>query len=397
MTEREWLRAYTLLVLRMDRRLAEHGRGWVVDYFGPDEWRARVDDERPPPVGRLVDDADELAADLPFDEPRRTYLAAHVRALRALAAQENGARATMPELIRECLGIEAGMVPETVFEQAHDELDRALPKTPGSLTERLRDWRAAHSLPRERLDQLPDLVATAVAECRARTNERIVPLPDGERVGCELVPGVGYVGVGAHHGGLDSTILLNGDRPFNLADLLYVVAHEGHPGHIAEQVLKEIHLSDRGHLEQDVRFAPAPPYVLSEGLALHAQALVFPGDEAQAWLTDNVLAPRGIRPDGSDFAAVHRARNALFGVRHNAVLLLDEGRADAEVTGYLGRWGLVEEPSTAGLDNPYVSAYYLGWRLLDGRLGSPDLARRLLTEQVLPADLGGDGSHPTAA
>lgn len=388
MTEHEWLHAYVVLILRLDRRLADTGRGWVVDYFGPDEWRTRVADEEPPPAGRLVDDAEVLAADLPFDEPRRSYLAAHVRALRALARRENGARAAMPELIRDCLGIEVGMVPETVFEQAHDELDRALPKTAGSLAERLRDWRTAHSLPREQLDQLPDLVARAVAECRARTHERIVPLPEGERVGCQLVPGVGYVGVGAHHGGLDSTILLNGDRPFNLADLLYVVAHEGHPGHIAEQVLKEIHLANRGHIEQNVRFAPAPPFVLCEGLALHAQALVFPGDEAQAWLTDNILAPRGIRPDGSDFAAIHRARNALFGVQHNAVLLLDEGREDTEVIDYLARWGMVEYPNTDGRDNPYPATYYHGWRLLDSQPYSPDLARRLLTEQVLPADLG---------
>ncbi len=388
MTEQEWLRAYTVLILRLDRRLADAGWGWMLDYFGPEEWRAQITDEEPRPAGRLVDDADELAADLPFDEPRRTYLAAHVRALRAIAGQDGGARTAMPELIRECLGIEVDMVAETVFEQAHDELDRALPKTAGSLADRLRDWRAAHALPREQLDQLPGLVALAVAECRARTHERIVPLPDGERVGCELVPGVGFVGVGAHHGGLGSTILLNGDRPFTLADLLYVVAHEGHPGHIAEQVLKEIHLSDRGRPEQKVRFAPAPPFVLSEGLALHAQALLFPGDEAQAWLTDNILTPRGIRPDGSDFAAIHRARNALFGVQHNAVLLLDRGREDTEVTDYLARWGLIEEPSTNGLDHPYLSAYYHGWQLLDGRLDSPDLARRLLTEQVLPADLG---------
>jgi hypothetical protein len=387
-TELEWLRAYALLILRMDRVLAGAGQGWVVDYFGPDQWHAQVADEPPRSAGRLVEEAEELAADLPFAQPRRSYLAAHVRALRTLALRHGGARIPMPDLIRDCLGIEVTLVPESVFEQAHDELDRALPRRPGSLAERLRGWSAAHSLPREQLDQLPDLVGRAVAECRARTHERIVPLPEGERVGCELVPGVGYIGVGAHHGGLDSTILLNGDRPFNLADLLYVVAHEGHPGHIAEQVLKEIHLSGRGHLEQNVRFAPAPPFVLSEGLALHAQALLFPGEEAQAWLTDHVLRPRGIGSDGSDFAAIHRARNALFGARHNAVLLLDQGREDAEVLDYLARWGLVENPDTSGRDDPYLSAYYHGWRLLDSRPDLPTLARRLLTEQVLPADLG---------
>lgn len=377
MTEDEWLRAYTLLILRLDRNPAlGAGVGWCVDYFGPPGWRDAGEPERTP-----AEEAERLAAELPFDGQRRVFLAAHVRALHALArhaADGIGVR----ELMRECLTIEPEPVPEAEFAQAHEELDRALPKTAGSLADRLRDWRVTHTLPHERLAEVPGLVAAAVAECRARTR-RILPLPEGERVGCEIVPDAGYVGMGAHHGGLDSTILLGGKRPFVLADLLYVVAHEGHPGHIAEQVLKEIHLGDR--MEQRVRFAPAPPYVLSEGLALHAQAVLFPGDEAQAWLTGNVLAPCGIRPDGSDFAGIHRARNALFGVWHNATLLAADGRPDAEIARYLTHWGLFEDPDPRTL-SPYLSAYYHGWRLLDGRLDHA-LVRRLLTEHVLPADL----------
>lgn len=384
MTEGEWLRDYPLLILRLNRDpvLSSAGVGWAVDYYGPDEWREQVANEEPTPPTRLVDEAERLAAELPFGGTRRAFLAAHLLALRTLArhaADGVGVR----ELIRDCLGIEPDPVPEADFARAHDELDRALPTTAGSLADRLRAWSAAHTLPRERLADVPGLVALAVAECRART-QRIVALPDGERVACEIVPDGRFVGMGAHHGGLDSTILLGGRRPFVLADLLYVVAHEGHPGHIAEQVLKEIHLPDRP--EQRVRFAPAPAYVLSEGLALHAQPLLFPGDQAQAWLTENVLAPHGIQPDGSDFAAIHRARNALFGVRHNATLLAGDGRPQAEIADYLTRWGLIDNPDPREPGGPYLSAYYHGWRLLDGRLDAA-LVRRLLTEQVLPTDL----------
>lgn len=383
-TEDEWLRDYALLILRLDRdpALSGAGVGWCVDYFGPAEWREQVAGEPRMSAGRLVAEAERLAAELPFDGRRRVFLAALVRALNALARHAAGGIGAR-ELMRECLGVDPEPVPEAELARAHEDLDRALPRTPGSLAARLRDWRVAHTLPGERLGEVPELVAAAVAECRRRCH-RIVPLPDGERVGCEIVPGAAYVGMGAHHGGLDSTILLGGARPFVLADLLYVVGHEGHPGHIAEQVLKEIHLGDR--VEQRVRFAPAPPYVLSEGLALHAQAVLFPGDEAQAWLADRVLAPRGIRPDGSDFAAIHRARNVLFGARHNAALLAAEGRPAAGIVDYLTRWGLVEDPDPRTL-GPYGSAYYHGWRLLDDRLDD-GLVRRLLTEQVLPADLG---------
>ncbi|HEY6747874.1 MAG TPA: hypothetical protein VI357_19420 [Mycobacteriales bacterium] len=194
-----------------------------------------------------------------------------------------------------------------------------------------------------------------------------------------------------------STILVNGERPFNLADLLYVGAHEGHPGHIAEQVLKETSLI--GRAEQQVRFLPSPPFVLSEGLGLHAQSLIFPDDDAQTWLTGNVLRDRGIEPDGSDFAAIHQVHNVLFGVRANAALLAAEGRPEAEVAGYLTRWGLLDDqqlPSavrqlTVPGGNPYIFAYYYGWDLLGRWLAdTTDPARRVrrvLTEQLLPSDL----------
>ncbi|MBB4904282.1 hypothetical protein [Actinophytocola algeriensis] len=42
---------------------------------------------------------------------------------------------------------------------------------------------------------MPGLVAAAITECRARTGQ-LLPLPDGERVGCEIVPDADYIGMG---------------------------------------------------------------------------------------------------------------------------------------------------------------------------------------------------------
>ncbi|MCG3041401.1 hypothetical protein ACLIYM_26805 [Streptomyces fenghuangensis] len=142
----------------------------------------------------------------------------------------------------------------------------------------------------------------------------------------------------------------------------------------------------------------APAFVISEGLGLHAQEIAFPGDEAQRWLTDHVLAGEGMAPDGSDFAAIHRVENLLFGVRSNAALLASEGHPDDEVTGCLSRWALLSDAETAlalgslratGMAL-YIFAYFHGWRLLEDWLAVPDRnarVRRLLTEQLLPSDL----------
>ncbi|TYC19056.1 hypothetical protein FXF52_38730 [Micromonospora sp. MP36] len=392
---------YALLALRLDRRLAGSATGTVLVYQGPPEWRTQVEREQPPPAGRLVDDADELLEYLPFRPGRAAYLAAHARAMRSVARRLAGTRLPLPEFARECLGVPAPRLPEELFDEAHAQLDRALPPGPGSLADRLHAWQAAHTLPVPRLDRLPTLVDRAVAETRRRTS-RIVPLPPDEVVRCRLESGVGYRAAGEYEGGRRSTIHINQDLPFNLADLLYVVAHEGHPGHIAESLLKEQRVvEEQGHLDQQVRFLLSPSFVLSEGLGLHAQEIIFPGDEAQAWLTDNVLGEFDIPADGSDFAAIHRVQNVLFGAWANTAYLAAESRPDDELAAYLSRWALLSgEEAAAALAALratgmalYVLAYFHGWQLLDTWLTAPDRrprVRRLLTEQLLPADLQPD-------
>lgn len=396
-TPDEWLHRYALLALRLDRQLQGSATGTVVVYQGPPDWRAEVAGEEPPPAGRLIEDAEELLAEIPFGPDRTEYLAAHVRSMRAVARRLSGVELPLPEYASEVLGVSASFLPEDLFDDAHARLDRALPPGPGSLSDRLHAWQAAHTLPAEQRDRLPGLVERAIAETRRRT-ERIVPLPPDEVVRCKLESGVAYRAAGEYEGGVTSTLHLNGDLPFNLADLFYVVAHEGHPGHIAESLLKDHRLvREQGRLDQQIRFMLSPSFVLSEGLGLHAEDIIFPGDEAQAWLTDNVLAEFDIAPDGSDFAAIHRVQNILFGAWANAAYLADEGRSDEELAAYLSRWALLSDAEAAAALATlratgmavYITAYFHGWRILDTWLATDRtaLVRRLLTEQLLPAQL----------
>lgn len=398
MTEHEWLREYALLALRVNRQVIRGGGGTVLIYRGPQEWSDQVEREDPVPPGRLADDAEALLEAPPFPPERARYLKAQVRALRAVARQVGGANLPLSEYARECLGIEADRLPHEVFEEAHALLDRALPPGTGTVAERLRAWREAHSLPPDHLDRLPRYVERAVAETRRRTGA-IIPLPDGEVVDCRLQPGAHFLAAGHHAGGLRSTIYVNADVPFNLADLLYVVAHEGHPGHIAESLLKErVLVEERGWLDQQVRFMLTPSFVLSEGLGLHAQDILFREGEAQRWLTENILSEEGMSPDGSDFATIQRAGTMLFGAWANAAFLAAEGRPDSEVRDYLSRWALLSDTEVTqtlrSLQAPgmgvYILGYFHGWRLLNSWLDSPhrhERVRRLLTEQLLPADV----------
>ncbi|QFY08137.1 hypothetical protein GBF35_16910 [Nonomuraea phyllanthi] len=369
----DWDRDYDMLAFGISRL----GGGVLIH-------RGSTPAEVPSAPQALAEQADRLLGSAPAP-----HLAAQVRAMRAVARYLGGERLPLAEYARECLGLEPRRLPESVFEEAHEELAAALPGASGSTADRLRAWQAAHTL--EPIERLPGLVADAVAETRARTRA-IVPLPD-EVVECRLVEGVSFHAAGEYEGGLKSTIHINRAIPFNLADLLYVVAHEGHPGHIAESMLKES-ASTEG---LRARFMPSPPFVLSEGLGLLAEEILFPGDEAQVWLNRHIFPKVGFRPDGSDLAAIHHAKNVLWGVWGNAAFLADEGASDAELVGYLTRWALYSEEEAAsalGLlrpspMSPYVFGYFHGWELLRPWVTGHDRVRRLLTEHLIPASIGG--------
>jgi hypothetical protein len=383
-----WLRAYATLALRIDKHLAAPGGTWLI-YDGPDGWRAEVAAEEPVPPARLAADCEALRQDIAVDGHRGAFLAAQLTAMRATALQLDGADVPFLDHARQCLGVPIDRAPEDLFVDAHARLAAALPPGSGSLAERLHAWQQTHAVPTERL---PELATRAIADTIAHTRE-IVELPEDLHVDVRLDPGPHR---GHYAGENRATIYLCDAQPFNAADLLYVVAHEGFPGHVAESLLKDIYLADRA--EHRIRFMISPQFVVSEGLGLHAHEIAFPGDEAQRWLTDEILSPLGIAPDGSDFAAIHDARNVLWGAWGNAALLAAEGQPDAEIADYLTRWALLTEAETAwalgslrsASMRAYVLGYFHGWRLLRSWLDHPyrnARVRRLLTEPVLPADL----------
>lgn len=145
-------------------------------------------------------------------------------------------------------------------------------------------------------------------------------------------------------------------------------------------------------------FLPTPRFVVSEGLALWAREIAFPGDEEQAWLEEHAFPEADTEPGGGDLSKIHAAKDMLYGVQCNAALMLDEGRPTEEAVSYLVRWALMDEEearrAASSLRRPfaeaYVFCYHHGRKLLEPGMDGPDrdgFARRLLTEQVLPSDL----------
>ncbi|QVQ50723.1 hypothetical protein J4H86_17790 [Spiractinospora alimapuensis] len=377
------IRDYALLALRAERAArAVDGSQVALVYRGPAEWSHQVRDEPEPDVRQLRDAAEDLLARTRDLTGRRgVWLREQVGGLYTTVRSLAGEHLTLEEQVRTGLGLEPEWIPDERFEEAYELLDEGLPRGGGSLLDRVNAWTAAHSIPASESHRVVGLVERACQETQRRTR-RLIDLPDDIEVDCQFLPGPFR---GLHHGGPRGTIYVDGDQPFNVADLFYTVAHEGFPGHIAEFMLRESHLPDRP--EAHVRMMPAPAFVISEGLGLHAQSLVFPGDEAQRWLVDNVDE---VRPDGSDHAKIHRARTILWGAWANASLLKARGADDSELRDYLATHALVDDAAltvAAAYLGPYIFAYYNGWRLLEPHVADPMFVRRLLTDQVTLAEL----------
>jgi hypothetical protein len=365
-----------------------------VDYYGPPEPVAAVDAEEPLEPARLVDEAESLLEELErsdLERQPRAWLAAQTRALLTLARRLNGQRFSYADEVEGIFGIRPRWHDESGYEQAHALLDEALPGA-GAIGPRFAGWFEQATVPADAL--LPALRSVA-EELRARTEE-LVGLPDGETFEVELVSGRPW---GAHNGnlgGLRSRISFNTDLPFPAVDLAYLVAHEGYPGHHAESAWKEqVLVRERGQLEETLTVY-APEVVLGEGIAELGADLVL-GEDGDQELNARHLAAVGFDYDPEVGAEVFAARRLLRTVSSNLALLLKErGASVDELRDYARRWSpqpeeRIEKMVGSLSEHPfpgYLHCYPEGRRLCAAFVrGEPARFKRLLTEQLVPADL----------
>ncbi len=382
--------------LELGLRLGRHVEGLVDAYYGPQQLVSRVGAEpmNEPEVLRRAADALLArldAADDDLDSQRRRWLRAQVLGLRTVADVLAGTPIGYVEEVEACYGVRPRWVDEEVLAAAHQRLDSALPGT-GALGERYVRWREAHAVP---VDRLSGVIASIAADLRERT-QRTFGLPDGEHVEFELVTDQPWSGFNHYLGELRSRVSINTDLPVLSLSLPHLVAHEAYPGHHTEHTRKEIGLvRRRQQLEESIFLVGTPQCLVAEGLADLGLTVVV-GERPEHAMAQH-LHDAGLTYDADVVAEVAVAGEALSAVRGNAALLLhDRGASEEETVVYLERWGLLSEPrarqAVRFLTDPtwraYISCYVEGHplcrRFVDG---DPRRFERLLSEQLLPADL----------
>ena len=373
--------------IELGLRLGRHIDGLVDSYYGPPEIKQRVDaDELAEPAvlaadaGRLLDAVDD-----------GTWLHGQLIGLETVASRLAGEEIVFEDEVERCYGVRPQWTPEEVFEEAHRELDEVLPGS-GPLAERYQAWREGTTVPP---DRLTDVWEGLLADFGARTAD-LFGLPDGEEIVTEHVTNEPWAAYNYYLGGLRSRIAINTDMAMSPDFLAELATHEAYPGHHTEHVWKEQRLvREGGDLTETILMIGTPQSTISEGIAgLGAEVLL--GEDEDGVIGEH-MERAGVEYDPELSHAVKAARQPFERVSGNAALMLhSRGAEPEEARRYLMRWGLSSERrSTQQLSfitdpvwRSYVTTYADGYHVCrDFVDGDRDRFKRLLTEQLSPADL----------
>jgi hypothetical protein len=378
-------------------RLGRHVDGLVDAYIGDPAVSERVEAEALREPAALVEDAGRLLDELDGDDQQTRWLRGQLVGLETVARKLAGEELAFADEVGRCYGVRPRRTPESELEATHRALDDLLPGN-GSLADRYQHWREAQTVSADRLGA----VLSDIAEELRRRTQALVGLPEGESYELELVADEPWSAYNYYEGNLRSRIAVNTDLPMATNVVTELIAHELYAGHQTEHAWKEQLLyRERGQTEAAILMIGTPESLIAEGIAGLASEMVLDDEEA---FSAAVFARHGISYDAELARAVKALRRPLARAKDNAALMIHEdGVTEAEALEYQKRWALMSDrrarQSLKFLSDPiwrsYVTTYEDGYELCKSWVaGDPARFKRLLTEQLTPADLSADLARP---
>lgn len=369
MVKWENARSFVELAFAIDKLLP----GYVDAYFGPPELRKSVDAKEKPQLQELSSTLDRIIdttyqeATLP--ERRREYLTAELKAMQTTMKIIKGEKISIIEETQGLYGLTPNWTDESVFENAHRELDSLLPGS-GSIAERMEDFRNKTIIPGEKLETI---VINLAADFQSKTL-KMTALPEDEKCKFSFVQDKPWSGYNWYLGKYSSRIDINTDFPTFVGFLPHLIAHESYPGHHCEHAVKEKELyQEREHLEHSILLSNTPSAVISEGIAENALEIVTTPEEI-AEIYQNILHQADLKDvNGNQIHKINEARLPLGKVSINRILLLHgQDASDEDVIDYGIQYALINEKrsrkSLEFLKDPlwrsYGSLYPLGYELV---------------------------------
>ena len=333
-----------------------HDADFVDAYYGPPEWRKRVEAEKQRPgLPEIEQQATMLRADLakaalPSGKGsdaelwrlRKEYLERQLAALLARVGMLRGRRLAFDEESRALYDAVAPRHTESEFEGILASLERKLPGA-GPLVARYERFKQDFVIPRDRLDAV---FQAAIRACRDRTRTYI-ELPAGDSFTVEYVTGKSWSGYNWYQGKFRSLIQVNTDLPIYIDRALDLACHEGYPGHHVYNVLLEKNLvRDRGWVEFTVYPLFSPQSLIAEGTANYGIEVAFPRSERIAFERDVLFPLAGITSDrAQQYYEVLDLVDRLSYAGNEAARRYLDGQIDARAAAdWLERYAMMPRP-----------------------------------------------------
>lgn len=393
-------RDYVALILE----IGEHEEGYVDAYYGPAEWAAAAE-ANPRTVPQLIQGAASLTDRLeavsttradPAVAQRKKYLLAHVSAAAARLRMISGEKMGFADEAEALFGIRPELAPLSSYDPVLAEIDALLPG-PGTLAERVTEFRSHYVISRERLQAVMD---AAIAECRRRT-ARHIDLPAHENFTLAFVGDKPWSGYNYYQGDSQSKIEINADFPIYTERAIDLGCHEGYPGHhVYNALLEQTFVRERGWVEMSVYPLFSPMSFVAEGSANYGIDLAFPGDEATRFEQEVLYPLAGLDPSTAGKKAELQALTRRLARAEYTI-------ADAWLAGRIDRDTAIDQLMKYGLSDrakatqrlrfidtyrSYIINYGLGRDVVqawvEGQGGDRwEAMETLLSSQILPADI----------
>lgn len=397
-----WHRDYIELAFRLEKLFQSHiGLPYVDYYYGPSEWKTRVDNEpeqEPLALLRAATRLLEALEEQGFDQHRTTYLSKQVGGAMEIACRKlGGEQFSLEEELRRLFDLAFVWTPSDQLDEALALYREALPGK-GTLADRLHLWRVQHSIKAAKRAFIPEVIDRMLTEIRCRTLA-FVDLPDTEGITSPVTLAMDerFGGACWYQGNYHSHVEINIDSSIQRGDhvqvLLDALCHEIYPGHHTAYTLRERYLyREQGCTEEMIGLIFSPAAVLGEGIATSACGMLFSPLEGEDWLAEHIYPQLGIEPDGADVAKIQRATEALESIGGNAISLMRDGQSEEALRDYLTPY--LRQPFLEFWQRPFHEFFGIiesaGKRLMQPWLHGPDRQqtfRRFLIEQWYPTEL----------
>ena len=391
----EFAKSYICLGLRINK----HINGYVEHYYGPPKLKKMVDIEEKYSPLILLNDCRVLIAQLPkqgFEKKRYKFLDKTLIAIETTLKTLNGEKIPYLELVEKLFDFKPILYDDNFFYSLATKADK-LYKGKGTLSERIKKYAIQRTIP---ADRLKFAFMKALRIVQTRTKE-LFPnmLPDNEEVEIVEVEDQSWSLYCWYLGNYASRIEIDITNVHYWTQLLHIMCHEGYPGHHTERTVRENLLyRAKGYFESSILLIYTPEMVVSEGIGVTAESVLFNPIESARILLEEIHPNSKIEDSIEVLTKQSEIRRGFRRFESNmAYNKYIHKWTDDELIKYAKTFKVIPDAGIRAIlkfisDDlwaPYVLVYQ-GERLITEKFGNrPPLKhfRRLIIGQTLPSDL----------